>query len=342
MEREAAQAATIGEIADAARATLSSEVWDFIEGAAESETTARRNREALERISLRPRVLVDVSALDPAAELAGLAMRIPVLLAPLGAMDSFTPDGALAAAQAAERFGIPAMISSVTEPTLTEVARRCAGQKIAQLYIRGDERWSEEQIDTVVAAGYRAIAVTADSAYYGRRERQLRGSWRPPGWVGDREPGREWQARLDWDWVARMRDRGGLPFILKGIQTAADAELAVELGVEVIYVSNHGGRQLDYAQPGIEVLREVADAVAGRAQIVLDGGIRRGTDVLKAIALGADAVGIGRLQAYALAAGGAPALERLLAILEEEILVAMGLLGVTRLGQLDAGYVATA
>lgn len=339
MEHDIADAATTGEIIDAAREVLAEDVWDYIEGAAETETTARRNRAALDRLALRPRVLRDVAAVDTATELAGLPLRIPLLLAPLGAMQAFTPAGGLASAQAAERFGIPVMVSCVTEPGFAEIAANSAAVKIAQIYVRGDQRWSDEIVDRVVAAGYAGIALTVDVAYYGRRERQLRGSWRPPGFTGEHEPGREWQARVDWDWMARMRDRGGLPFVIKGIQTAVDAERAVDLGVEVIYVSNHGGRQLDHAEAAIETLTEVVEAVAGRAQIVVDGGVERGTDVLKAIALGADAVGLGRLQAYALAAGGASALVRLLEILEEEIRIAMGLLGVTRIAQLDRGYV---
>ena len=335
MEREITQAATTAEIVDAARAALSQEIWDYIEGAAETETTARRNRAAFDRLALRPRVLRNVAAVDTTTELAGLPMRIPLLLAPLGSTQAFAPDGALASAQAAERFGIPVMVSSVTEPSFTEVAARSTAAKIAQIYIRGDEHWSDELVDLVVRSGYDAIAVTVDMPYYGRRERQLRGVWRPPSYTGELE----WQARLDWEWMARMRDRGGLPFVLKGIQTAEDAERAAELGVEVIYVSNHGGRQLDHAEAALETLPEVIEAVAGRSQVVIDGGIAHGTDALKAIALGADAVGIGRLQAYALAAGGTDALVRMLEILEEEIRVSMGLLGVTRLDQLDPSYV---
>ena len=136
-----------------------------------------------------------------------------------------------------------------------------------------------------------------------------------------------------------MRERTVLPFALKGIQTARDAELALEHGIEVIWVSNHGGRQLDHGEATIEVLREVVDAVGDRAEIVVDGGFMRGTDVLKAVALGADAVALGRLQALALAAGGAPMLVRALELLEAEIRTSMGLLGVTRLDELDASFV---
>jgi glycolate oxidase len=339
VEGDLEQAATNGEIIDAARAVLSQELWDFIEGAAETETTAARNRAGLDRLALRPRVAIDVSQIDASGTLAGQRLRIPVVLAPLGAIELLTPAGGLASAQAGERFGVPAMISSVTEPSFEEIAGASAGAKIAQLYIRGDAQWSDALIDRVVSAGYVAVAVTVDSAYYGRRERQLRSRWVPASFTREGEPGREWQAHVTWDWLARMRDRSGLPFIVKGIQTAQDAERAAALGIEVIYVSNHGGRQLDHAEAAIETLREVVDAVGARAEIVVDGGFERGTDVLKAVALGASAVGLGRLQAYALAAGGAGALVRMLEILEQEIETAMGLLGVTRLDQLDPSYV---
>src|ERR1700728_67297 len=187
MEREIAQAATTAEIVDAARAALSQEIWDYIEGAAETETTAGRNRAAFDRLALRPRVLRNVAAVDTTTELPGLPMRIPLLLAPLGSTQAFAPDGALASAQAAERFGIPVMVSSVTEPSFTEVAARSTAAKIAQIYIRGDEHWSDELVDLVVRSGYDAIAVTVDMPYYGRRERQLRGVWRPPSYSREAE-----------------------------------------------------------------------------------------------------------------------------------------------------------
>jgi len=200
--------------------------------------------------------------------------------------------------------------------------------------------WADEAIGRALDAGFAAIALTVDSAYYGRRERQLRSGWRPPTHQFGGDPGIVWQSRLTWERLERMHERAGVPLIVKGIQTARDAELALERGIEVIYVSNHGGRQLDHAEGAIETLREVVDAVAGQAAVVVDGGFLRGTDVLKAIALGADAVGLGRLQAYALAAGGEAGLVRVLELLEEEIVNAMGLLGVARLDQLDSSFVA--
>lgn len=330
---------TTHSIIDAARRNLDDDVWDYVSGGAETETTARRNRLAIDSLALRPRVARDVSSVDPSGTLLGERLRIPVVLAPLGGLETITPDGGLAQVRAAERFGVLAMISSITEPGLEAVGAATAGPKVSQIYVRGDAAWADELIGRVLGAGYTAIALTVDSTYYGRRERQLRSGWRPPTHEFGGDPGIVWQSRLTWDWLARMHRRAGVPMIVKGIQDARDAELAVKHGFEVIYVSNHGGRQLDHADGAIDTLREVVDAVAGAAEIVVDGGFMRGTDVLKAIALGASAVGLGRLQAYALAAGGEAALVRVLELLEQEIVVAMGLLGVSRLDQLDRSFV---
>jgi glycolate oxidase len=325
-------------IVDAARARLDDDTWDYVAGSAETETSARRNRVGIDSLALRPRILRDVSNIDAGGSLLGHALRIPVLLAPIGAVEIITPEGGVAAARAAARFGVMAVASSVAEPSIETVAAAAAAPKTCQLYIRGDAAWADALIDRVVAAGYDAIAITVDTALYGRRERQLRTGWLPPT---HRRGTADfaWQERLDWEWFDRMRDRASLPFMVKGIQTAQDAEIAVDRGVEVIWVSNHGGRQLDHCEATIETLREVVDVVGGRAEVVVDGGFMRGTDVLKAIALGADAVGLGRFEAIALAAGGEPVLVRALELLEAEIVTAMGLLGVTRLDELDASFV---
>jgi isopentenyl diphosphate isomerase/L-lactate dehydrogenase-like FMN-dependent dehydrogenase len=338
MPADPLNAQTMHTIIDAARARLDDETWDYIAGAAETETTARRNRLAIDSLALRPRVLRDVSGVDARTTLLGQPMRIPVLLGPLGSLELITPDGGLASARAAERFGTVATISSLAEPGFAAIAAATTGPKISQLYIRGDERWADELIDSVVEAGYAAIALTVDAAVYGRRERQMRHGWVPPEHRLANNA-RIWQARLTWEWLDRMRERTTLPFILKGIATGQDAELALEHGIDAIYVSNHGGRDLDHGQATIETLREIVDAVGGRATVIVDGGFMRGTDVLKGIALGADAVGIGRLQALALAAGGADALVRALELLEEEITTTMSLIGVGRLAELDPSFV---
>jgi isopentenyl diphosphate isomerase/L-lactate dehydrogenase-like FMN-dependent dehydrogenase len=261
------------------------------------------------------------------------------VLAPLGAAELLTPEGGAAAARAAEAFGSMVVASMVAEPSIEAVAAATRAPKACQLYMRGDASWAEELIDRVAAAGYDAIAITVDTSHYGRRERQLQSGWLPPSHATS-SPRFAWQERLSWQTLERMRERTTLPFMVKGIQTARDAEIALERGVEVIWVSNHGGRQLDHCEATIETLREVVDAVGGGgAEIIVDGGFLRGTDVLKAIALGADAVAVGRLQGLGLAAGGERALVRVLELIEAEIVTSMGLLGVTRLDELDSSFV---
>jgi isopentenyl diphosphate isomerase/L-lactate dehydrogenase-like FMN-dependent dehydrogenase len=330
---------TTHQMTAAARRKASQDIWNYITGAAETETTMRRNRHALDCLALRPRVLRDVSNIDASGSLLGQRLRIPVVLAPIGSLQTITPEGGVAVARAAAEFGVISFVSTVTEPSLEDIAASTDHPKIFQIYVRGDETWVDHLIDRAKAAGYMALTLTVDSAYYGRRERQLLSGWRPPSMRGYGEDLRIWQARLTWDWMARMQQRGGLPFIVKGIQTAEDALIAVEHGVQAIYVSNHGGRQMDHGDGAIDILPEVVDAIDGRAEIIVDGGFMRGTDVLKAIALGANAVGLGRLLAWALAAGGQAGLVRALEILEAEIKNAMGLIGVRRLDELDASYV---
>ena len=328
------------EIVRAARIRASQPVWNYITGAAETETTMRRNRHGLDRIAFRPRVLRDVSHIDPSASLLGHKLRIPVLLAPIGSLQSITQDGGVTVAKAAAEFGTLNLVSTVTHPSLEEIAAATTSPKIFQIYIRGDDQWIRDLIDRAKEAGYAALALTVDSAYYGRRERQLLSRWLPPS--VRTQTGREWQTMITWETMAMMKQHGGLPFILKGVQTAEDAVIALEHGVDVIYVSNHGGRQLDYGQGTIDILRGVVAAVGGHAPIVIDSGFMRGTDILTALAMGANAVALGRLQAWALAAGGAPALVRALEILEAEMINAMGLIGVSALCQLDASYVTDA
>ncbi len=331
---------TTHEIVRRARSRASQPVWSYITGAAETETTMRRNRHGLDRIAFRPRVLCDVSRIDPSTSLLGHRLRIPVLLAPIGSLQSIAPEGGIVVAEAAAAFGTINFVSTVTQPALEEIAAATRAPKIFQIYVRGDDGWIRALIDRAKAAGYAALALTVDSAYYGRRERQLLARWLPPS--VRTQTGREWQTGITWKTMSMMKVHGGLPFILKGVQTAEDAIIALDHGVDAIYVSNHGGRQLDHGQAAIDILREVVEAVADRAPVLVDSGFMRGTDILKTLAMGARAVAIGRLQAWSLAAGGAPALIRALEILEAEMINAMGLIGVTSLDQLDSRYVTRA
>ncbi len=324
------------EIIVAAREKLDPHAWIYLTGGAESETTMRRNRLGLDSLALRPRVLVDVSNLDTSTSFLGHRLRIPVLLAPIGSLQILTPEGAVAVAKAAAEFGTVNFVSSVTQPALEEIAAATSAPKIFQLYVQGDMKWVEALLARVKRAGYKALCLTVDTAIYGRRERQMMDRFLPPS---RRQTGYEHRATLTWETMDAIKEIAGLPFVLKGVATAEDAELAVAHGVSAVYVSNHGGRQLDHGRGTIEMLPEIAAAVGKRAEIVLDGGILRGTDVVKALALGANAVAIGKLQGWGLGAGGKDGLLRVLEILQDEITVAMGLLGVTRVDQLAPSYV---
>lgn len=328
---------TLHEIVRAARLNLAQGEWDYLIGGAETETTLRRNRRALDSVAFRPRVLRDVSRIDCSATLLGRRMRLPVMLAPIGSIESFTEGGGATAAKAAAGFGVVQMLSSVCAPGLEAVAEAAPDSlRIFQLYVRGDRAWVDEVVGRAVNHGYSAVCLTVDTALYSRRERDLAKRYFKLWRLG--VTGTEYQAMLNWDDVKRFKDTYAIPLALKGIATAEDADLACEHGVDMVYVSNHGGRQLDHGRGGLEVLPEVVEAVDGRARIVFDGGIMRGSDVVKAIALGAHTVAIGRLACIGLAARGEAGLLRVLELLEDEVRICLGLMGLTSWETLDGSY----
>ena len=325
------------EIVQRARRNLAQGPWDYLVGASESETTMRRNRLAFDRIAFRPRVLVDVSSIDPSTVFLGHQMRIPVMLAPIGSLETFDPEGAVAATKAAAEFGIIHVVSSGTQPELEETAAAADYPKVFQLYVHGDWEWVKDRIARMKQAGYSTFCLTVDTAHYSRRERPMVDRWLPP--TRRTPPDRSFQASVTWETVGRLKELVGMPFMIKGIATAEDAVMAVEHGVDVVWVSNHGGRQLDYGLGSMDVLPEIVDAVGGKADVILDGGVQRGNDIIKALALGAKAVAIGKLQGWGLAAAGTAGLVRVLEILEDELVVAMGLLGITSIDQVSTAYV---
>jgi glycolate oxidase len=333
------QYAVLHELVEPARRNLPRGTWDYLMGGAETETTQERNRVALDSLAFRPRVLRDVEKVDTSGKILGHPLRLPVILAPIGSLQDMTAGGGATATRAAARFGAMHMLSSACLPALEEVAAAAPEHpKIFQLYVRGDNAWVEEYISRAVASGYVALALTIDLDHYGRRERDLAKRFETTS--RRTRPNDYYQARFSWADVARLKSKYKLPFILKGIATAEDARIALEHGIEGIYVSNHGGRQLDHGKGGIAVLPEVVEAVAGRAEVYVDGGFMRGADIVKAMALGATAVGIGRLQGLALSAGGEPALVRALALLQDEVTRTLGLLGVISFAELSPGHVA--
>jgi len=329
---------TLHEFVAAARAKLDDNGWGYLVGGTETETTVRRNRLALDSIALRPRVLRDVSEIDAASTFLGKRVRLPVLLAPVGGLETFDAEGAVSVARGAGAFGVPAMVSSVSQRSKQEIRSSTRNMALFQLYVRGGGRFIEEQVEATIAAGMEAFCLTVDTAVYSRRERDIAGRFAKPWRAGVDAEARRAQAALTWSDVERVRRSYDIPLIIKGISTPEDARIAVDHGVHVIYVSNHGGRQLDHGLGTMDVLPEIITAIAGQAVFAVDGGFCRGTDVVKAIAAGAAIVGIGRLYCYALAAAGPAGIVRMLEILEDEVRSALGLLGVTRLAELDPGY----
>jgi len=288
-------------------------------------------------MAFRPRVLRDVEEVDVSATLLGQKMRIPVIAAPIGSLQDFDPEGGAAVARACARFGTMQMQSWGSAPGMEATAAAADGPKLYQLYVRGDEHWVDDHARRAIDAGYKGFCVTVDLDYYAKRERDIAKRFvttaRKTGGSNEHH-----QMRFNWSDVDRLKSNFDVPLILKGIATAEDARLCVEHGVDVVYVSNHGGRQLDQGRGALDVLPEVVDAVRGKAQVMIDGGFLRGTDVVKAMALGADAVGIGRMYGFALAADGEDGVVRMFEILEQEIRSCLGLLGVRNFTELDAGY----
>jgi glycolate oxidase len=335
-ERAAADFVSLQEIVATARRNLPQDLWDHLSGGSDSETTLLRNRQALDSLALRQRVLVDVRKIDITTTLLGQKLSSPVFLAPVGGFVGFAhPEGACNVARAAVAHGTTAFISTAAKPSLEAAAAAVKEPLIFQLYVRADRKWVEDILDRAKAAGYRALCVCVDRNYYGRRERDIISRANVREGFGDPA----FQMGLKWDDLVWMKQHWKVPLIVKGIATAEDAKLSVEHGADVVYVSNHGGRQLDHAQGTIEVLPEVVAAVDGRAEILWDGGVQRGTDVVKALCLGARAVGVGKMLGWALGAAGEPGLKRMLELMDLEIRTVMGLMGVTSLAQLNPSWV---
>ncbi len=295
--------------------------------------------------------MLDVSSIDLATHVLGRKAAMPVGLAP-AALPGGTCGGAeVPVARAAARAGIPFCISTFSVCTLEEVASTGAGDRWFQLYIQKDRSITRDLVERAAAAGYRAIVLTVDIPVPGTRERDVRNELPAPDHFanlpGSEAHGQERDAfvrelneqRLSWDdlsWLASLTD---LPIVVKGVLTGEDAHLAVEHGAAAVVVSNHGGRQLDRVPATIDVLEEVAAAVAGRAEVYLDGGVRRGVDVLIALALGARAVFIGRPYLFAVSVAGEEGVARALGLLGAEVSTAMALLGISRPADITRAHV---
>jgi 4-hydroxymandelate oxidase len=328
-----------------AQARMASHLWDFFQGGSDDEVTMRACRAAFERIRLRPRVLVYVSSIDTRTEVLGTPVEMPMLIAPTAAHCVAHPDGECATAQAAGRAGTLMIASTVATRTLEEIAQAATGPLWFQLYVFPSLEVAAELVRRAEVAGYRAIVLTVDLPRVGNRERDRRNNITIPpspyeeaNFAGVVKVGQQW-VTLTWDSLAWLRSLTTLPILLKGILTAEDARLAVQHGMSGIIVSNHGGRQLDTAIPSIEALPEIIEAVDGRCEVYLDGGIRRGTDILKALALGARAVLIGRPVLWGLAVNGADGVSHVLELLRGELELSMALAGRPTLASIDRSLV---
>jgi len=331
---------TLHESVAKARANLDDQSWYYITGGSDTETTLRQNRVALDSLALRPRVLNDVSDIDCTAELFGTTCRLPVFMCPVGSLESFNPIGANAVADAANAFGVPMILSSSSGYKPTDLLKDNGSLTlISQLYVRDDTDAVDRWVEHCMQLDMPAFCITVDTAIYGRRERDIAAGFVKPWRANSGGDAARYQASLNWKDIERIRTKLDRPLVLKGIATREDALLAIEHGVDVIYVSNHGGRQLDHSVSSMASLVEVADAVGGRATVLVDSGFRRGTDIVKALALGADGVGLGRLMCYALAAAGADGVVRMLELLEIEYRMALGLLGVRSAAELNRSHV---
>ena len=341
-----------------AKQALPRDIWDFIDSGAFDEITTNRNRAALDAIALRPRFLVDVWKRDLSTTVLGQKISFPVMIAPAGHHKIAHPEGELATARAAGAAGTLMVLSSSTNYTMEEVAAVATGPMWSQLTHRGYDL-SEMLVRRAEKAGYKAICLTVDNPVHLSKERDLRNRFSTPrgmvmanfmgelgtfGLVPGTDEAFNWSPPtappLTWSEAGWLRSLTSLPLALKGIRTAEDARLCVENGVDAILVSNHGGRQIDGTLSAIETLPEIVEEVKGRAEIYLDGGIRRGTDVLRALSLGARAVLIGRPLFWGLAVDGDAGVRMVLELLRQEFDRAMASCGVTNVEGIDRSLVA--
>jgi (S)-mandelate dehydrogenase len=377
--REITRALNISDLREIARRRIPGFVFEYAEGGAEDEVTLRGNRESLERLRFVPRTLIDTSARHQRTAILGQSAESPLIIAPTGLNGLLCRDGDVALATAAARAGIPYTLSTVSTTHLEEVARRAGGRLWMQLYVVKERAVGRDIMQRAAAAGYEALVFTCDANVFGNREWDQRGYRRPgwptlyamldtlrhPRWMFDvllhmprfrnlenfLPPSaatpmgastvipRLFDATICWDDLNWIRDHWRGKVLIKGVLSVADAQRAAALGCDGIVLSNHGGRQLDSCIAAIDVLPEVVAAVGTRLAVLVDGGFRRGSDVLKALALGAQAVLIARAPLYGLIAAGEPGVERALAILKTEIDRGLGQLGCNSVADLKPEFV---
>lgn len=339
-----------------ARERLPQATYDYYAGGAGDELTVRENVQAWAELRLRPRVLVDVSACDLTTTILGQPSALPVITAPCAFNQLAHPDGELAVARATAAAGIIQTLSTMASYSIEEVASASSGTRWFQLYCHRDRGITQALVERAEAAGFAALCLTVDVPITGNRERDFRNQFQVPPHIplanltqhlplGSGEmalhhyASKQFDASLTWESLDWLRSITRLPIVVKGVLTAEDALLAVQHGVAGIVVSNHGGRQLDSVVSTAEALPEIVAAVQGQAEVFVDGGIRRGTDILKALALGARAVLIGRPYLWALAVDGEAGVARILQLLRDELQCAAMLIGCPTLRELNPAFV---
>lgn len=370
---------SIADLRERARRRLPRMVFDYIDGGADDEITLRRNAARFRDYELLWDVLTDVSAVDTSVSVLGQAVASPIIIAPTATSRLFNPRaGERAVARAAHTHGLLYSASTLASTSIEEIARETPGPKLFQIYVWKDRGLVREILQRAKAAGFAGVILTVDAPVAGNRERDPRNYFSIPpkvslhtaaqalarprylfdlattppiraenfahvaGGVGSIVDfiNTQFDRTVTWRDAAWMREQWDGAFAIKGVGRPSDAAQCIDIGADAVWVSNHGGRQLDTAPATIDLLRPIADAVAGRGQIILDGGIRRGGDIAKAIALGANAVAIGRPYLWGLAASGEAGVARALEILTTELQRTMALLGRTRIAALGPDVIA--
>lgn len=344
------------DVAPLARERLSQATYDYYAGGAGDEITVRENEAAWARLRLLPRVLVDVSTCSLATTVLGHAVSMPILTAPCALNRLAHPDGELAVARAVSALGTGQVLSTLSSVPLEAVAAAAPAPRWFQLYIYRDREVTRELVRRAEAAGYTAICVTVDVPRPGNRERDLRNGFTVPPEVraanfdhaiDDTRDGSalftyinaQFDPALTWESLEWLVGLTSLPVVVKGVLSPLDAELAVAHGARGVAVSNHGGRQLDTVVTSADALAPIVDAVAHAVEVYVDGGIRRGTDVLKALALGARAVLVGRPYLWALAVDGERGVHRVLSLLRDDLALTMALAGVSCVSRIERALV---
>lgn len=364
---------SINDLRLAAKKRLPRMVFDYIDGGAEDEISLGRNVSRFREIELVWRSLVDISKIETLVEILGKKSELPFFISPTASSRLFSPRGGeIAVAMAAEKFGVPYSISTIGSTSIEDISKAYKGPKFFQMYVWKDRALIEEIIERAKAADFDAIILTVDVPVAGNRERDPRNAFtippKPnlkvisqvlpkPGYLLDMALSGKIEAAnfkhikhnggiidfintqfdrsVTWKDVEWLKQKWGKKLAIKGIAMPEDAIRCVEHGADAVWVSNHGGRQLDTSPATIDLLPPIADAVAGKTEIIFDGGIRRGTDILKALAMGANSVALGRAYLYGLAAFGQKGVEKALAILKDELLRDMALVGARNIGEID-------